>query len=132
MPIAFGPELVGQTEKTLNALLLRSLEGTDLTEPQWVTLRLAEIGGAGDLPSRVLDRARFKDAHALVEGLTQRGLLADGVLTDEGRALVMGVRERTTTRTAALWNDLPEADVAATERVLNELLERARGILARG
>ena len=57
MPIAFGPELVGQTEKTLSALLLRSLEGTDLTEPQWVTLRLAEIGGDDDLPTRVLDRA---------------------------------------------------------------------------
>ena len=132
MPIAFGPELVGQTEKTLNALLLRSLEGTDLTEPQWVTLRLAEIGGADNLPRRVLDRARFKDAHALVESLTQRGLLADGGLPDAGRALVNGVRQSTSTRTAALWNDLPEADVAATERVLNELLERARGILARG
>ena len=46
--------------------------------------------------------------------------------------MIAGVRERTTTRTAGLWDDLPEADVAAAERVLDELLERARGALARG
>ena len=131
MSIAFGPELVGQTEKSLQALLRLTLEGTALSEPQWVTLRLAEIGGEGPLPDRVHDRARFDDADALVDGLTERGLLRDGALTDEGRALIGGVRERTTARTGALWDDLPEADVAATERVLNELLERARGLLAR-
>jgi hypothetical protein len=74
---------------------------------------------------------QFDDADALVDGLTERGLLRDGALTDEGRALIAGVRERTTIRTGTLWDDLPEADVAATERVLNELLERARSLLAR-
>ncbi|HWM74225.1 MAG TPA: MarR family transcriptional regulator [Nocardioides sp.] len=132
MTIAFGPELVGQTEKTLSALLLLTLEGTGLTEPQWVTLRIAEIGGEGDLPARVFDRARFDDADALVGGLTDRGLLSDGALTDAGRALISGVRERTTARTGGLWDDLPRDDVAAAERVLNELLERARGVLAKG
>lgn len=132
MTIAFGPELVGQTEKTLQALLLRTLEGTALTEPQWVTLRIAEIGGEGDLRTRVLDRARFEDADELVHGLTERGLLSDGALTEAGRALIAGVRERTTARNGGLWDELPEADVAAAERVLNELLERARGVLAQG
>jgi hypothetical protein len=131
MTIAFGPELVGQTEKTLQALLRLTLAGTALSEPQWVTLRIAEIGGEGPLPHRVRDRARFDDAAALVDGLTDRGLLRDGVLTDEGRTLIAGVRERTKARTGALWDDLQEADVAATERVLNELLERARRLLAR-
>jgi hypothetical protein len=131
MTIAFGPELVGQTEKTLQALLRLTLEGTGLSEPQWVTLRIAEIGGEAPLPHRVRDRARFDDAGALVDGLTDRGLLRDGCLTDEGHALVGGVRERTKARTGALWDDLPEADVAATERVLNELLDRARGLLSR-
>ena len=96
-----------------------------------MTLRIAEIGGDGDLATRVLDRARFEDADALVDGLTERGLLVDGALTNEGRAVIAGVRERTTARTGGLWDDLPEADVAAAERVLNELLERARGVLAR-
>jgi len=42
MPTPFGPQLIGETEKTLGALLRRFLEGTGLSEPQWVTLRLAD------------------------------------------------------------------------------------------
>lgn len=34
----FGTRLIGQTEKALNAILNRELEGTGVTEPQWVTL----------------------------------------------------------------------------------------------
>jgi hypothetical protein len=132
MTIPFGPELVGRTEKTLQALLRRTLQGADLSEPEWVTLRVAESGGGGgDLAALVHDRARFDDAHTLVSTLTERGLLSDGALTDDGRAVIAGVRERTTAQNGGLWDDLPEADVAAAERVLNELLERARGVLAR-
>ena len=43
MSTPFGPRLIGETEKTLNALLCRLLAGTGLTEPQWVTLRLADL-----------------------------------------------------------------------------------------
>ena len=43
MSTPFGPQLIGETEKTLNALLRRYLEASDLTEPQWVTLRLADV-----------------------------------------------------------------------------------------
>ena len=43
MSTPFGPQLIGETEKTLNALLRRLLQGTGLTEPQWVTLRLANL-----------------------------------------------------------------------------------------
>jgi hypothetical protein len=42
MSIPFGSQLIGQTEKALVALLRRSLEGTGLSEPQWVTLRVAD------------------------------------------------------------------------------------------
>jgi hypothetical protein len=41
MPAPFGPQLIGETEKTLDALLRQFLEGTGLTESQWVTLRRA-------------------------------------------------------------------------------------------
>ena len=41
MSTPFGPQLIGETEKTLNAILRRILQGTGLTEPQWVTMRLA-------------------------------------------------------------------------------------------
>ena len=64
MSTPFGPPLIGETEKTLNALLRRSLEGTRLTEPQWVTLRLADllegsVNGDG-LRAAVADRAHFQ------------------------------------------------------------------------
>ncbi len=38
---AFSTQLIGQTEKTLNAILGRLLAPTGLTEPQWVTLTVA-------------------------------------------------------------------------------------------
>ena len=43
MSTPFGPQLIGETEKTLNALLHRFLRGTGLNEAQWVTLRLAGL-----------------------------------------------------------------------------------------
>jgi len=47
----FSTQLVGRTEKTLNAILARLLAGTGLTEPQWVTLTLAvRSGGTIDPP----------------------------------------------------------------------------------
>ena len=133
MSTPFGPQLIGETEKTVNALLRRFLEGTGLTEPQWVTLRLADLldgrVGAGDLAAAVADRAHFADAADLVSGLTDRGLLDDGRLTPAGRELTAGVQATIATETAAIWEDLPPDDVAATTRVLNEVVTRARAVL---
>src|SRR5712691_4218526 len=42
---AFGTQVIGQTEKALNAILDRLLAGTGLTEPQWVTLTLTAASG---------------------------------------------------------------------------------------
>ena len=41
----FGTQLIGQTEKTLNAILGRLLAGTGLSEPEWVTLTVAVTSG---------------------------------------------------------------------------------------
>ncbi len=41
----FSTQLIGQTEKTLNAILDRLLAGTGLNEPQWVTLTIALMSG---------------------------------------------------------------------------------------
>ncbi|QDP97833.1 MarR family transcriptional regulator [Microlunatus elymi] len=134
MSISFGPELVGTTAKTLQVLLRRALDGTELTEPQWVTLRLAGRGESADADALVAaarDRAHFENAADLVETLTARDLLADGALTESARTLMAGVRERTAALAGGLWEDLPAADVAATERILNTLLERGREVLSR-
>lgn len=134
MHIPFGPQLIGQTEKTLNAILTTIL-GDRLTEPQWVTLRLAslleqEISSGDDLARKVADRARFDNAGELVRDLTTAGLLRGGRLTDDGRRAVSQIQAQTAERVAPVWADLPPDDVAATTRVLNEVLRRARAVLA--
>jgi hypothetical protein len=134
MPTPFGPQLIGETEKTLNALLRRALEGTDLTEPQWVTLRLAgQLDGAvdtGGLSTAVAERAHIADAADLVAELTTRGLLDGGRFTPSGRQLVADVQERIATATAPIWDGLPPDDVEAATRLLNEVVGRARAALA--
>jgi hypothetical protein len=130
MSTPFGPQLIGETEKTLNALLLRYLDGTGLTEPQWVTLRLSDqFDGTVDtdgLVGVVGDRAHFPDAGRLVGALTGRGLLSDGRPTVAGREVLTSVQAAVATDTAAIFGDLAPDDVAATTRVLNEVVARAR------
>jgi len=134
MSTPFGPQLIGETEKTLVALLRRFLAETGLTEPQWVTLRIAgQLEGAGDeqrLVAAVADRAHFPDAAELVEAVTSRGLVDDGRLTAAGRTTVTDLLARSEAVTGSIWADHPADDLAATTRVLNEVLTRARRILA--
>jgi len=133
--VPFGPVLLGQTEKTLQALLRHTLTGTGLSEPEWVTLRLATmVDGQVDrlgLISVVSDRAKFADAAALVEALTEQGLVVDGQPTANGHELVATVLAASETTSGMVWRDLPIADVEAATRVLNEVLRRARELTAR-
>lgn len=133
MSAPFGPHLIGETEKTLNALLRRFLSGTGLTEPEWVTLRLADLlEGRADshgLAAAVADRAQLPDAALLVGELTRRGLLDGARLTNAGRALLETVQDVISCETAAIWDGLPVDDVAAATRVLQEVTRRTREIL---
>jgi hypothetical protein len=135
MATAFGPQLIGETEKTLNALLRRHLAGTGLTEPQWVTLRLADqLDGTVDaegLVHAVRDRAHFAEADELVGALSGRGFLDTGRLTTAGRGLLTEVQTAVSVDTAPIWDNLPADDVAAATRVLNEVVSRARVALSR-
>jgi hypothetical protein len=98
-----------------------------------VTLRLAgllagTVDGSG-LTDAARDRAQFSDADSIVAELTSRGLLDDGRLTGAGRELVEQIQATVTEATRPVWQGLPEDDVAATTRVLNEVLARARTVL---
>lgn len=130
MSTAFGPQLIGETEKALNALLRRFLRDTGLSEPQWVTLRVADLlDGSVDadgLAAAVADRAHFTNAADLVGELTNRDLIDDGRLTSAGRELTAAVQATITSETGPIWDSLPAADVAAATRVLNEVVSRAR------
>ena len=133
MTTPFGPRLIGETEKTLNALLRRFLHGTGLTEPQWVTLRLADLldgrVDTDDLVAEVVDRAHLPRRGRDCPRADRRGLLDDGRLTSAGRELTAAVQATITTETAPIWNSLPVDDVAAATRVLNEVVNRARVVL---
>jgi len=135
MTTPFGPQLIGETEKTLNALLARYLDEPQLTEPQWVTLRVASMldvtGNVDDLAAAVTDRAHFADAAGIVDELARRGLLDDGRLSAAGRELLDRLQGEITDDTRAIFGDLASDDMAATERVLNEIVSRARLALAR-
>jgi hypothetical protein len=63
---AFGAALIGQTEKTLNAIPDRQLAGTGITEPQRVTLTLTVVGGGtidrAELIRQISGAAKFSEA----------------------------------------------------------------------
>jgi hypothetical protein len=125
----FGPQLIGQTEKTLQALLIGVLDGTGLDERLWVTLRLADQPDGRPLRERVADLARFADADALVTELERQGLVVDDTATLGGRALLADVLARSAELSGPIWDDIDDADAAA--RALTEVLNRARAALDR-
>jgi crotonobetainyl-CoA:carnitine CoA-transferase CaiB-like acyl-CoA transferase len=123
----FGPQLIGETEKTLQALLRRALGGTGLDERQWVALRLATQPDVTALRDRVSDRAHFDDADDVVSSLEQRNLVADDVPTADGRAMLERVLTRSAALSGPIWDDVEDADAAA--RALTRVLTRARSAL---
>ncbi|SNY75617.1 MarR family transcriptional regulator [Paractinoplanes atraurantiacus] len=134
MTIAFGPQLIGRTEKSLNALLLRELAGTGVTEPQWVALTLT-IVSPGDLaPIEQALKVGEPEARRQLDGLASLGLVDPATIeaTPEGRALWQRIRATTTEIAADLFSDLPEADLLAAGRVLNTALTRADAMFAAG
>lgn len=129
MTLPLGPRLIGQVEKSLNALLAPHLAGR-LDEREWVTLRLAAAEGADDgLAQRVAQGAHFDDAAQLVAGLTARGLIVEDRLSAAGAALVADVQSGIDATVGPLWDGLDADQVAAAESVLNEVLRRSRAML---
>jgi hypothetical protein len=123
----FGPQLLGETEKTLQAILRRALAGSGLDERLWVALRVAAQPDGTALRHRLAHRARFEDADALVASLEQRGLVADGAPTVEGHAVLDRVLTRSAALSGPIWEGIADADAAA--RALTEVLARARTVL---
>jgi hypothetical protein len=138
----FNAQLLGQTEKACNALLGGLLAGPGLTEPQWVTLRLADMSDGAvahdELIGRVAGALKVGDAtaRALVSELAAAQLLdipdeegAPVTLTDAGHALHAQIRRGTAQITQRLWGDLPAQDLATAGRVLSTVLARANAEL---
>jgi hypothetical protein len=134
---AFTPQLLGETEKALNAILARELDAVGLIEDQWITLRLAVIAG-GDIPREQLvgrlagalkvsaARAQARADDLVAVGLLDAGGAAESVaVTEAGRELHVAIRGAVAAITERLWGDLPAADVETTGRTLGTILARA-------
>jgi hypothetical protein len=127
MTTTFGPQLIGETEKTLQALLRRALADSGLDERLWVTLRVASQPDATPLRSRVAERAHFDDADDLVTSLEDRGLVTGDEPTAAGRAMLQRVLARSAELSGPIWDGITDADAAA--RALTEVRDRARAAL---
>jgi hypothetical protein len=112
----FSPQLLGQTEKTLNAILDRELAGTGLTEPEWVTLVLTAATGQAIQHDQLIDRVAgavkvsHEEAQTRVDKLISAGLLQVGdgespqvQVTDAGHELHGRIRGAITSITERLW-----------------------------
>jgi DNA-binding MarR family transcriptional regulator len=138
---SFGTQILGQTEKTLNAILDRQLAGTGLTEPQWVTLAVTAMSDGSvegdELVGRVAGalkvsepEAQARIAELAVDGLLQFDEGSPVKLTDAGRQLHGQIRAAVGEITERLWGDLPAADLATAASVLSIVLARATTELA--
>lgn len=136
------PRVIGQAEKTLNAILARHLDGTGLTEPQWVILTLAVTGGgsfgrgefarqvAGALKTGV---APAEDQIGRMAATGHLGLSGDGgtvTVAEAGRRVYAQITAATGEIVQRLWRDLSADDLATAGRVLTIITERADADLA--
>jgi hypothetical protein len=139
---ALTPRVIGQAEKTLNAILARLLEGTGLTEPQWVILTLAATSGEPaerDQFTRVVAGAlKISDADAQARvgamiAAQQLQITGEGsmvTVTDAALQLHSRISAATARVVEQLWGDLPAEDLATAGRVLTIITERASAGLA--
>ena len=140
----FTPQLLGQTEKALNAILSKQLAGPGLTEPQWVTLTLTAMGGGSldrdELIGRVAGALKVGDAEVQerIDELIGGGLLEVSgtelpliMITDAGQELHSRIRSTVTEITERMWGDLPTDELESAARVLSTVLQRADRELAR-
>jgi hypothetical protein len=137
----FTPRLLGETEKTLNAILDRHLSGAGLTEQHWITLTLAVVSGGsidrGELVKKVSEGAKFSenDVKERVTELVAMQLLDDSgspevIVTDAGNETHARIRGANSELTERLWGDLPTVELATAARVLTTILQRANAEFA--
>jgi hypothetical protein len=140
---SLSTRVIGQTEKTLNAILDRELAGTGLTESQWVILTLAVTSGGtverDQFTHQVSGALKISGAEAQArvdEMVAAQQLQAPGAgsaltVTQAARELHGRIRTVIAEITERLWGDLPAEDLATAGRVLSIITERANAQLAR-
>jgi hypothetical protein len=140
---SLSTRVIGQTEKTLNAILNRQLAGTGLTESHWVILTLALASGGtverDPFTRQVAGALKISEAQAqarIAELVAARQLqdAREGsamAVTDAAQQLHGRIRAVISEITQRLWGDLPAEDLDTAGRVLSIITERANAELAR-
>jgi DNA-binding MarR family transcriptional regulator len=128
-------QVIGRTERTLQALMDQVLAGAGGTFHQWVALTFTAGDGDGierrQLIRRLAAALQIDDtgAEATIAGMAGEGLLqASGsavVLSDAGRKRYAAIRAAIDQIAAPLFAGIPADDEAATRRVLTTISERA-------
>ncbi len=128
--LAFSTQLIGQTEKALNALLRTVLLDRRLSEREWVALRLtSQFEGPSTLVETLRDSAQFTDAADLLSGLEARGLVVDEALSPAGADLVAEISREIGALTEPIWASIAPADAEAAARALDSVLAQTRALL---
>lgn len=133
--LPFGAQLIGRTEKSLDALLKRALDGSGLSEPEYVALRVCsdhEGAQRADITAQLTIVFRKGEDHAasLVERLSSAGMInadqaAPVELTPAGRELHDTLVGETDSIAGRLWGDLSTDDLAVAARILSTISRRA-------
>ena len=132
----FTPQVLGETEKALNAILYRELDAVGLVEPEWITLQLTIAAGGEIAREQLVGRLAGAlkvspaDAEARVGAMAAGGLLSSSddaqvTVTEAGAHVHARVRGEVGEITRSLWGDLPADDLATTGRTLATILARA-------
>jgi DNA-binding MarR family transcriptional regulator len=134
-----NPQVIGQAESALGALLAPVLEETGRTFEQWLILTvLTAAGGAQDrtqLIARIANARKVASAgvEAAIAELTAAGALAAEAgqvkLTAAGQAMHRAVRTRIDEVTAGIF-DFTADDLATAGRVLAAITDRVNAFLA--
>jgi DNA-binding MarR family transcriptional regulator len=138
-----NPQVIGQAERALGALMDRVLAATGGTFHQWVALTLTTAAGGTIDRDQLLSRMTgalkvdHATAQAVIAELTAAQLLEDQPgeaarvrLTDTGQARHRQLRTAIDQLTARLYGDLPADDLATSGRVLGVITARANAELA--
>ncbi|HMF81926.1 MAG TPA: MarR family transcriptional regulator [Acidimicrobiia bacterium] len=141
--LGLNPQIIGQAENALRALLERTLASTGLAYRHWVALSVIAGSGTPVDESELVARIEgvLKADEVAARGVIADLRAADVVqpvpdnrslirLTDAGRALHRDVREAIGPIVSGLFRDIPADDLRTAGRVLTLVTDRADEALA--
>jgi len=141
---SLNPQVIGQAESALGAILDPLLARTGTTFNQWLVLTLSAASGAAIDRDQLLTRitgARKIDDSAVLTAIAEltaaelvRTLPGEGSrigLTEAGQARYRSIRTALDEVISRLFGDLPAEDLATAGRVLTIITERASAEVAR-